>query len=24
VQVNETWLNLPSNEIVKRFRQALG
>ena len=24
VQVNETWLNLPSDEIVKRFRQALG
>src|SRR5215831_5857916 len=23
VQVNETWLNLPPDEIVKRFRQAL-
>src|SRR5215831_8491970 len=23
VQVNETWLNLPSDESVKRFRQAL-
>ena len=24
IQVNETWLNLPADDIVRRFRQALG